>query len=212
MSARTCLMEEYACQGIESVTQHTAVVKLAALDRPAGTGQGGRHDVVHLAHLDRLRQRLRALRVVEGRAGVRRQAGRPQRARPRGVLDRATGRRPSAAVHRGARGEDRRRTGSTSTCGPAPAPATRRSAAAARSGRHPGATTCATTTAPAGSCSPTPRATSSASCAAWTRSSRHRSSPPAPDNVIRTGRPGQPLRMTFRRDVIRTGRRSSHFV
>ena len=119
----------------------------ALLDRPradqdltprhnplAGGGRHVRdwsHDVLRLAHHDRLRQRLRALGMVEAGARLRRHPRRPERARPRGVHDPdpAAGHQllfievpeAKAVVH------VERRTASTSTCGPATAPRTKRS-------------------------------------------------------------------------------------
>ena len=88
--------------------------------------------------------------------------------------------RPPAAVHRGARRQGRSRTASTSTCGRARPPATRSWRGCSRTAR-PSSPTCAARTAPApaGWCSPTRRATSSASCAPRPRQRSRRGRTPA---------------------------------
>ena len=95
-------------------------------------------------------------------------AGRPERARPRGVHDPSPDDRPPAAVHRGAGRASRSRTGSTSTCGRSDRHPRRGGRAAARPRRHRGRRPAQPlrARASAGWCSPTRRATSSASCAA----------------------------------------------
>ena len=124
-------------------------------------------DLLHLAHVRRLRRRLRAVRVVEAGAGVRRHRRRPQRARPRGVHDPVRRDRAPAAVHRGPGRPAGQEPAALRPAADRPDPRRGGRAAAVDRGdpgRRPAGGPRAT--GPAGWCWPTRRATSSACCAA----------------------------------------------